>query len=454
MDGADPHRHAEPEGGTASWPKSGTGPGHGAAEAESRTARPSGWLRFARGNLSQEQLLRNLEQIVSVLQTAAAGLDQMDSVLQELTVVLGAHWSRRQQLPEPPEALRGYLAQRFQALDEIVRACKFHGRGLLDGQSGVVGTGKGVVFIRGGQNTQTAPPGGYEVRITDLPSRAAIIGGVAVSDDWIWAEREIFLAEGDRYVRCSPTRNEPLHDFLGRLQEQVRSTGLDLEVGLTRQRRLMVRHTQYGSQFRFKGSSLTTPLLSKRPGKLEWSRKGRDIQGTLAGEGAFGIGRMLVGFLDNECTSELAVVWGADPPPDGKDYRCAAVQNGIEFQDGDQPDSERLRFSIPSFQTSQLGRWVDTRSGFGALGDVRVESWLQVLDGLYLLLAVQGEVIEWKERVRSWIERYQNRAAVSLRRGMPVPPAPRSGETERTSQAERMANLLREAVHQEKRVGE
>jgi hypothetical protein len=131
-----------------------------------------------------------------------------------------------------------------------------------------------------------------------------------------------------------------------------------------------------------------------------------------------------------------------------------AVQNGIEFQDGDQPDAERLRFSIPSFQTAQLGRWVDTRSGFGALADVRAESWLQVLDGLYLLLAVQGEVIEWKDRVRSWIERYQNRALVSLRRGMPVPAVPRPGETERVSQAERMANLLREAVHQEKRVGE
>jgi hypothetical protein len=410
-------------------------------------------LRFAHGSLSQEQLLRNLEQIVSVLQTANSGLEQMDSLLQELTIVLSGEWSRRHRQAAPPEALRGHVAQRLQALEEIVRSSKFHGRGLLDGQSGVVGLGQGVVFIRGGPNTQGSPPAGYDVRITELPSRAAIVGGVAINDDWIWAEREVFLAEGDRYVRCSPARNEPLAEFLTRLQEQVRSSGLDLEVGLTRHRRLVVRHTQYGSQFRFKGSSLTTPLLSKRPGKLEWSRKGRDIQGTLAEEPAFGIGRMLVGFLDNERTSELAVVWGSDPPPDGKSYRCAVVQNGIEFQDGDQPDSERLRFSIPSFQTAQLGRWVDTRSGFGALSELRVESWLQVLDGLYLLLAVQGEVIEWKDRIRSWIERYQNRALVSLRRGMPMPGA-RPAETERLSQAERMANLLREAVHQEKRAAE
>jgi len=453
MNGTDPHRHQSAAHGGPGWPKTGAPGGRGAAEGDGRSARPGGWLRFAHGCLSQEQMLRNLELIVSVLQTAAAGLEEIDVVLQELTVTLSGQWSQRHHEPAPPPGLLEYLARRLQAIDEIVRMNRFHGRGLLDGQSGVTGSGRGLVFVRGGPNTQPSPPEGYEVRISELPTRAAIVGGVPVSDDWIWAEREIFLAEGDRYVRCSPVRNEPLNDFLGRLQEQVRSTGLDLEVGLTQHRRLMVRHTQYGSQFRFKGSSLTTPLLSKRPGKLEWSRKGRDIQGTIAGEPAFGIGRMLVGFLDNERTSELALSWGAGPPAGEDGYRCVVVQNGIEFQDGDQPDSERLRFSIPPFLTSQLGRWVDTRSGFGALSEVRVESWLQVLDGLYLLMAVQGEVIEWKDRLRSWIERYQNRALVSLRRAaLPVPARPAEGE--RLSQAERMANLLREAVQQEKRAAE
>jgi hypothetical protein len=455
MNGSDPNRHAMPEGEMASWPRPQPRPGPAArtGDAEPRLSRPGGWLRFAHGSLSQEQLLRNLEQIVSVLQSAASGLEQIDGVLQELTVALSDQWSNRNRNAVPPEALRAYVSQRLRNLDDLARSCRFHGRGLLDGQSGVAGMGRGVVFIRGGPNTQASPPEGYEVRITELPSRASILGGVAVSEDWIWAEREIFLAEGDRFIRCSPIRREPLPEFLGRLQEQVRSSGLDLEVGITRQKRLLVRHTQYGSQFRFKGSSLTTPLLSKRPGKLEWSRKGKDVQGTLAGEPAFGIGRMLVGFLDNERTSELAVSWGGEPPPEGAGCRCVVVQNGIEFQDGDQPDSERLRISIPSFLPAHLGRWVDTRSGFGSLGELRVESWPQVLDGLYLLLAVQGEVIEWKDRVRSWIERYQNRALVSLRRSLPPAPA-RTPDGDRGSQAERMARLLREAVQQEKRAAE
>ena len=109
-----------------------------------------------------------------------------------LTFALNAQMWRQ---AAPPEELRDYTAQRLAAMEEIARGCRFHGRGLLDGQCGVAGAGRGLVFIRGGPNTAASPPEGYAVRITDLPSRAAITGGVPVTEDWIWAEHEIFLAE-------------------------------------------------------------------------------------------------------------------------------------------------------------------------------------------------------------------------------------------------------------------
>lgn len=450
MNGLDPNRHPLPDRERASEPGQEPRTVPPPAESDARLPRPAGWLRFAQGPLTHDQVLKNLEQIVSLLQTAQIGLGQIDTLLQELTTALSVGWSQRQHHPAPPDEMRALVAKRMATIEEIARECRFHGRGLLDGQSGAVGSGKGLVFVRGGPNTATSPPEGYEARITEFPTRAAIVGGVTLNEDWVWAEREIFLAEGDRYVRFAPKRNESVLAFLADLQDQVRAAGLDLEVGLTRQRRLAVRHTQYGSQFRFKGSSLTTPLLSRRPGKIEWSRKGKDIQGTLGGEPAFGIGRMLVGFLDNEKTSELAVVWKGDLAPPGAGYRCQVLQNGILFQDGADPESPPLRISVPSFQPPHLGRWVDTRSGFASLAALRVDAWQEVLDGLYLLLAVQGEVIEWKDRLRAWIERYQNRALLSLRQGMGMT-VTRSVDSERALRAERMASVLLDHIHAERR---
>ena len=414
-----------------------------------RLPEPGGWLRFEQGLLNREQALRNLEQIVSLLQTAQAGLEKYDTTLAELTTALSTAWSHREEEAAPRAELREYVRRQVARLDEIARGVRFHGRGLLDGQSGVVGLGEGVSFIRGGPNTMTAPPEGYDVRISAFPARAAITGGVAVSEDWIWAEREIFLAEGDRFARYRPKAGESVQDFLHDLQSAVRRSGLDLDIGMSRQRKLIVRHTQYGSQFRFKGSSTTTPLLSKRPGKLEWSQKGRDIQGTLAGEPAFGIGRMLVGFLDNPVTSELAVSWKGELPGQQDGFRCRPVQNGIAFQEGLTPEAGQLTISVPSFLPDQLVRWVDTRTGFESLAQVRAENWSEVLDALYLLLAASGEVLEWNDRMRAWIERYRNRALSALRQGLVIPEAPPVSAEPPGGRAQRMAELLRRTIHGE-----
>ncbi len=231
-----------------------------------------------------------------------------------------------------------------------------------------------------------------------LPRRAWMLGGVGLTEDWLWAEQEVFLAEGENYVRLRPYRREPVAAFLARLHEEVEAAGLELEVGLTAQKRLLVRHHQFGSQAKFKGASAATPLLSRRPGKVEWSRKGRDIQGTIGGEPAFGIGRMLIGYLDNPHTSELAVVWRGGRVDEGSGGRVYLVQNGLGFQDREDLTRPQARISLPSFNTRQLGRWLDTPSGFGSLDGLRLGSWQEARDALHLLFAVSCELDDWKEQ--------------------------------------------------------
>ena len=78
-----------------------------------------------------------------------------------------------------------------------------------------------------------------------------------------------------------------------------------------------------------------------------------------------------------------------------------------------------------------------------------MESWNEVLDALYLLLAASGEVVEWKDRMRAWIERYRNRALSALRRGLVIPETPAVSAEPPGGRAQRMADLLRRAIHGE-----
>jgi hypothetical protein len=410
-----------------------------------RLARPGGWLRFDTGLLQPVQAIKNLETVVSLLQTGADAVEDVAGLVSQCLLAVNKAWAGGDRRQPPPAELAEFLRSRLRQIDERVGQCRFHGRGLLDGQSGVTGLGMGVVFVRGGPNTKASPPEGFEARVLGFPSRAVIVGGVTVDESWLRAEQEIFLAEGDNYLRTAPRPDETVAEFLARLQEAVVATGLDLEVALTRQRRLAVRHNQYGSQFKFKGSSRSTPLLSKRPGKVEWSRRGRDIQGTLDGEPAFGIGRMLVGYLDNARTSELAVLWRSGGLDNGRGARVHVAQNGLLFQESDAHDRPLVRLTLPALHTWNLGRWVETRSGFASLADVRVDAWPATQDTLNVLFAVSCELDDWKERMGGWEKRFQNQALAYLRRRTGGGETPLLSE-QRSREAEDMARLLREAM--------
>ena len=404
--------------------------------------RPGGWLRFESGGLNTEQTLKNLETVVSLLQKARDGLNGIDHLLDDAMAVVNTQPAQGDHGRDSPEDIARYVATRLGQIDEIVRQCRFYGRGLLDGQSGVVGVGSGVDFIRGGPNTRSSPPDGFPVTVTVPPGRAYVKSGVRIDDSWVRAEEELFLAEGEHFIRYPIGPEETVASLVRGLRDEVRAEGLDLQVGLSPQGQLAVRHNQYGSQYKFKGCSYKTPLLSRRPGKVEWSRKGRDIQGTLGGEPAFGIGRMLIGYLDNDHTSELAVVWQGGR---GRE-RCHVTQNALRFQEGANDDGEPVQIALPNLETRQLGRWMETASGYRSLAEVRFDDPQFERDSYHLMMAVYFELEEWREKVDGWIKRYQNRALACLRKGDGVHPA-LPPETQVTAEeAEKMALQLRELI--------
>ena len=404
---------------------------------------PGGWLRFESGWLKPDQMLKNLETVVSLLQKAAEGINGIEGLINDMSIMVNTALGNGRWEDAPPEELGASVRTRLNQMAEITRQCRFYGRGLLDGQSGVTGVGTGVTFVRGGANTITSPADGYEVIIQQLPVQAWIKGSVPITEAWLAAEEEIFLADGEVFVRCRTQSGESVPDFMTRLRREVQTAGLDLEVDLNAQNFLVVRHHQYGSQQKFKGCSYKTPLLSRKPGKIEWSRRGRDIHGTLSGEPGFGIGRMLVGYLDNANTSELAVVWrGGRRKENGHAGQVYLMQNALTFQDGEAEGDPPVRISLPSFHPRHCGRWMDLPSGYTSLDDMRFTTWPEVRDSLHLLFAVSSEVDDWKENVQNWTKRYQGQAMSCLRRGRSGIAGLPAENTTTQEEAERMAQLL------------
>lgn len=381
-------------------------------QAGNTMALPQGWLRFESGKLNSLEVLRNLEKATSLLQTAQNGVRQADEIIADVIVVMQSAWLSGDRSGPPMKEMGRYLALKKDQLAQLANTCRFHGRGLLDGQSGVVGTGQGVMFVRAGGETKASPEEGWKVEFTAQPTRGFMLGGVPLHRDWIAVESEILVVEGERTARFVPERGMDEAAFITGLAEALNQAGLNLEVGLTRQRRLYLRHAQYGAHPRFKGISRETPLLSRKPGRLESNHRGRDVAGTIGGEAAFGVGRVLMGYLDNPNTAELAVAWrGESKGPLAVHVR----QNSLVFPEGPGGRSGLGRVVLPDLRPTHLGNWVDTLGGLQGLEEAQVETWAQVLDLLYMLYAIQGELNEWKERMGIWIERCQNRALAMLR---------------------------------------
>ena len=394
---------------------------------------PEGWLHFAEPPLAPFELLRNLETAVSLLQTTQAGLEQLADHLAQLIQRFHDLWRRHAHENTPPKIYARILAQGLARIDQQVTACRFHGRGLLDGQCGLIGHGRGLTFVRGGPQTRSSPPEGYAVDIFRFPSRATLIGSVRLQECWLRAEDELFLCEGDRFIRFEPWHYPEPTVFLERLQHTLQQAGLELRVSLNGDRRLTVQHVRYGSQFKFKGSSRSTPLLSSRPGALVYSQPGSDIAGMLGSEPAFGIGGLLTGYLDNPRTAELSVLWSPRDLLADEDYRVFVVQNGLWIPglpvESHRSTEEALvsvapsvtagaalphRLTLPALLPQQAGSWMETTSGFHSLAEAHTQNWQGVRDSLLLLHAVLADVDDWQERCESWLQTYQQAALQQL----------------------------------------
>ena len=339
---------------------------------------------------SINQAIANTELATTMLQTAEGGLTQVNNLLLGMRQIAlhaaNAGTNGAETIEADSVEVRGAL----EAIDRVAGNTRFGQRSLLDGTSGVVGDvqGGGLIFLSANQRTRTAPLGGYPVIVTQVATRATLEGRSRFdASDLPGLTVNIF--EGGRQIQVSADASDTPESFTGRLREAVEQAGVKVQVELE-DRRLVLRHRDYGSAPTFTASSSKAGVISRDEGVLERPEPGLDIAGTIGGEGATGMGQVLTGMTGNENTEGLSIRYSGprvrtrQTTRDGEpvwEYRPVVgtvgvvnvVSNPLEFQIGPNP-GQRISASLPAINTRSLGRKVETETGIHSLGQISLSS--------------------------------------------------------------------------------
>jgi flagellin len=294
-----------------------------------------------------------------------------------------------------------------EAISRIAMSTQYGSRRLLDGSSGVSGEAQGVglAYLGASQQTRTSPITGYEVLVTQVPTRAILEGRARLTAATL-PGLSITLIEGGKTVQVRATPQDSPASFVGKLKVALAQEGMPLDVAFDGQR-LSVQQREFGSKPTFHAASSVAGVLSREAGVLQAALPGQDIQGMLGGEAAHGEGLVLKGLPGSENTDGLAVrytgplvpspIVGLDgeralEPRPGKGVVgvVTVANNAVNFQIG--PNAgQRLGVAMPNASPQYLARSVQTESGFRALSDIDVTTRRGARDSVRLIDAAIDE---------------------------------------------------------------
>jgi len=327
------------------------------------------------------QAVDNSETAVSMVQTTESALTEVNNLLtdmRQLAIHAANEGANDQNMLEADQL---ELENALNTIDRITQNAQFGRKKLLDGSTGAngVGIGQGLEFIEASPLTRSSSVGGYEVRVHQLATRARMDGQVALTQEMVESGEEITISEGGKTVSFTTKDNESVSQAMGRLRNEIKANGLNVELMVNDDGTLSLRHNDYGSDKTFSASSSTAGLLSTESRTMESAESGQDIQGTIGGQVARGEGQVLTGAAGTQVEG-LKVRYTGDTitaPDAGEDAevagRVAVYQNSLIFQVGANV-GQTVSVSLVNTNTRVLGRGVENQSGFESLRDINVLS--------------------------------------------------------------------------------
>ena len=327
------------------------------------------------------QAVDNSETAIGMVQTTEAALTEVTNLLTNMRQLAIASANEGANDENMLEANQLELQNSLNTVDRITANAQFGVKKLLDGSTGAngVGIGEGLQFITASPETRPSPVEGYEVRVFQQGTRARLDGTVALTQEMVDAQEEITISEGGKTVSFITNPGDSVAGTVGRLRNEVKEQGLNLDMVVTEDNVLSFAHTEYGSAPTFSASSSTPGLLSEQSRVMQGAMAGQDIRGTIGGEVSTGVGQVLTGG-DGTRAEGLAVRYTGDiltDPEAGEGAeiagRAAVFQNSLIFQVGPNV-GQTVAISMVNTNTRVLGQGVANESGYRSIRDVDIRS--------------------------------------------------------------------------------
>jgi flagellin len=328
-----------------------------------------------------KQAVDNSETAISMVQTSEAALTEVSNLLVSMKQ-LAIHAANEGVNDENMlEADQLELENSLDTIDRITAEAGFGKKRLLDGTQAAngVGIGEGLEFIKASPETMSSPVAGYEVRVHQLATQAFVRGTTPLTQEIVDAGEELTISESGKTVSFVTNPGDSVEATLGRLRNEISANGLDLRLEVFEDGTIGFRHNRFGSEHTFTLSSSTAGVLSEQSRVMMSAVPGKDIEGTIGLEVAFGEGQVLTGapgtsaqglrlrYFGDVTTARDA---GPDVPIAG---RMAVYQNSPIFQVGAQA-GQVVAVSLTNTNSRVLGRGVINESGYRSLHDLDIRT--------------------------------------------------------------------------------
>lgn len=358
------------------------------------------------------QAIDNSETAVSLLQTTEANMGEITSLLTGVRQLIISSLNEGANSDLTLAANQTEINTALETIEQIALNAQFGEKKLLDGSNGVTGTttGENLQFVGATMATKDSRENGFEVRVTQAPTKARVLGNTALSQELIDAGEKLVIIEDGKMASYTTNDDDTADTAIQNLRSEVKRNRLNVDVELTDSDQIEITHNAFGSHDSFQVSSTTAGVLSSEAGEIMMAKEGVDIRGTINGESALGRGQVLTGIEGAKCVEGLSVKYH----PDGKEIltapectvydmvdengnvvqgrpeipkegipvgRVYVSQNSMSFQVGGNLDNS-VGFSLSNLKPSSLATNVINKSGIRSLADISVLEFEEAQDSL------------------------------------------------------------------------
>ncbi len=351
------------------------------------------------------QAVKNTEVAISMVQTTEAALEEVSRGLIDLRK-LAVHASNEAvndtlSLKADQEEVNNIL----QSLDRIAKQTSFGSRKLLDGSGSVSGTavGQGLEFISGTAETESSSAEGYEVKVIDGASKSFLISDNFPDTEFIDPDEVevITLVESGNLIKYKIGEGEQIGDAVSKLNDLIKSNGLDLTASVYKEDQIFIEHNQYGEDHDFLASSSTSGFLSDQANTLTKSILGTDVSGTIGGYAATGKGEILTADKGTPANG-VAIKYSGIPEEFSEEGsivgRVLVQQESLLFQLG-ASFGETANLSLTPTFSHDLGRGIDNESGYESIKDIDLTNFQGAQDALKLVVSASNDISSLRGRL-------------------------------------------------------